>query len=133
MTYFLDTNIFIYAYSDVLEKKKRSFELLGGSACITSIQVLNEFSNVCFNKLKFSAKNVSIALKEVMSYCDIVVVNEITILRAVSIKGHYGYSYYDSLILASALESDCSILYTEDLHHGQLIEDSLKIINPFVN
>jgi len=43
----------------------------------------------------------------------------------------YKYSYWDSLILASALENSCSILYSEDMQHGQVIEDSLKIINPF--
>ncbi|MDR3011854.1 MAG: PIN domain-containing protein [Chitinispirillales bacterium] len=133
MTYFLDTNIFIYAYSEVFKKKKRSFELLGGLTCITSIQVLGEFSNVCFKKLNFSVENVNTALKEAMSYCDVITVNEITILHAVFIKERYGYSYYDCLVIAAALESKCSILYTEDMQHGQIIENSLKIINPFID
>jgi predicted nucleic acid-binding protein len=40
-------------------------------------------------------------------------------------------SYWDSLIISSALESGCKILYTEDMHHNQIIEGKLKIINPF--
>ena len=41
--------------------------------------------------------------------------------------------YWDCLILASALEHNCGILYTEDLQNGQIIEKSLKIVNPFVS
>jgi len=45
----------------------------------------------------------------------------------------YFYSYFDSLMLSSALKSSCDIIYSEDMQHGQVIEKSLKIINPFVN
>jgi len=128
---FLDTNVFIYAYSDELDKKECSFKLLNELPCITSTQVLSELSNVCFKKLKFLDNAISNVIKEVMNFCDIFIVNETTIQRAIFIKGRYGYSYYDSLILASALESDCSILYSEDLQHGQVIDDLLKIVNPF--
>ncbi|MDR1812502.1 MAG: PIN domain-containing protein [Candidatus Fibromonas sp.] len=128
---FLDTNIFIYTYSEDLNKKERSLKLLNLS-CITSTQVLSELSNVCFKKLKFSDKEISTVIREVMDSCDIFIVNERTIQRAIFIKSRYGYSYYDSLILSSALESNCSNLYSEDLQHGQIVENSLKIVNPFV-
>jgi predicted nucleic acid-binding protein len=129
---FLDTNTFIYAYSDDSNKKNRSFELFGYSSCITSTQVLSELSNVCFKKLKFSDKVISNIIREVISFCDIFIVNYMTIQQAVLIKGRYGYTYYDSLILASAIESNCSILYSEDLQHGQIIENSLEIVNPYL-
>jgi predicted nucleic acid-binding protein len=128
---FLDTNVLVYAYSNILDKKLRSLELLNYSHCITSTQVLSELSNVCFNKLHYSDNVINGIVKEVMIFCDIAIVEEMTILHAISIKGRYGYSYYDSLILASALESECSVLYSEDLQHGQVIEGSLKIVNPF--
>ena len=54
-----------------------------------------------------------------------------TCYKAVDLRLRHKYSYWDSLIIASALENDCSILYTEDLQHEQVIEDKLKIINPF--
>jgi len=54
-----------------------------------------------------------------------------TIKQAWKIGNKYGYAYYDSLIIASALENDCTILYSEDLHHGQIIEERLSIMNPF--
>ena len=53
--------------------------------------------------------------------------------NAIKIKEEYKLQFYDSLIIATALENSCSILYSEDMQHGQIIENSLKIINPFEN
>jgi predicted nucleic acid-binding protein len=50
---------------------------------------------------------------------------------ALNLAERYQYSYFDSLILASALEAGCQILYSEDLQDGQRIENQLMIINPF--
>ena len=54
-----------------------------------------------------------------------------TIIQAFDIVKQYKYSYWDSLIIASALENNCSILFSEDMQHNQLIANKLKIINPF--
>jgi len=54
-----------------------------------------------------------------------------TIKKANTIKYKYGYSFYDSLFIASALEAGCTILYSEDLQDGQVIEKTLTIVNPF--
>jgi len=54
-----------------------------------------------------------------------------TILSAAHIANRYGFSFYDSLIIAAALETGCSVLYSEDLNNGQIIEKKLKIVNPF--
>jgi predicted nucleic acid-binding protein len=63
---------------------------------------------------------------------NIFTINKRTTEIALDIMNRYKYSYYDSLILSAALGSDCSILYSEDMQHEQVIEKSLKIINPFV-
>ena len=55
-----------------------------------------------------------------------------TSLHAVQLTRRYGYSYYDSLIEASALEAQCSILVSEDMQNGMLIDDRLRIVNPFL-
>lgn len=44
-----------------------------------------------------------------------------------------GYSHYDSQIIAAALACDCAVLYSEDMQHGQLIDGTLTIVNPFVS
>jgi len=50
---------------------------------------------------------------------------------ALDIAERYGYSFYDSMILAAAINAGCSLVYTEDLQSGQHIKDSLLIVNPF--
>ena len=69
--------------------------------------------------------------KEIITKCNIIslqVVNE-----TVKIAAQYGFSFWDSMMVASALNNHCSILYSEDLQHSQIIEDRLQIINPFNN
>jgi predicted nucleic acid-binding protein len=48
------------------------------------------------------------------------------------LRAKYNISFWDSLIVASAIENKCTILYTEDLHHSQLIAGRLRILNPFI-
>jgi len=55
-----------------------------------------------------------------------------TVKRAFYIKEKYLYSWWDSLILASALENNCEMVYSEDMQHNQIIENTLKIVNPFL-
>ncbi len=56
-----------------------------------------------------------------------------TSLRALRIANVYRLAWYDSLIVASTLENECSLLISEDLRHKQVIEKTLTIINPFKN
>jgi len=56
-----------------------------------------------------------------------------TLDQTIKISARYGFTFWDSMILASALENNCSVLYSEDMHHNQIIEGSLQIINPFEN
>ena len=73
-------------------------------------------------------ENVALELDNILS---IVSFSLTTQIRAIKIKEEYKLQFYDSLIIATALENNCNILYSEDMHHGQIIENSLKIINPF--
>ena len=57
---------------------------------------------------------------------------QITIIKACEIAERYRFSFYDSMIITAALESNCEILYSEDMQHNQTIDDTLKIINPFL-
>ncbi len=55
-----------------------------------------------------------------------------TMRGGLGLAQRYGFSHYDSLIVATALQADCTVLYSEDLQHGQLIGGKLEIINPFL-
>jgi len=68
----------------------------------------------------------------IMNYCSITIISNDTIDSALNLSFKYKYSYYDSLILSSALENSCKIIYSEDFQDNQLIENKLKIINPFI-
>ncbi|MEW6378082.1 MAG: PIN domain-containing protein [bacterium] len=130
---FIDTNVLIYLYSeDETEKRQVAENLVDNSPPIISIQVLNEISNVMVKKLKLAPKAISRVIEELSRHCMVREITVDTIQSALKIAEKYRYSYYDSLIVASALEDQCKILYSEDMQSGQYIEDQLRITNPFL-
>jgi len=130
---FLDTNIFVYSNSgsDPL-KKERSIDLYEQYACYSSTQAINEFCNVCVKKWKAKKPDIEKSVHEIMDICQIGMVSLYTVFEALRLQSRYGYSYYDSLMLASALEYGCEYFISEDLSSGQVIEKRLTIINPFL-
>ena len=130
---FLDSNILVYL-SGGAGKKLDTIEklLLTETSKIISAQVLNEFCNVSLRKLKKTPDEVIFKVNHFLKFFELFPANSDTIHKALQLKKKYNYSYYDSLILASSLESKCTILYSEDLHNGQLIDGKLTIINPFI-
>ncbi len=128
---FLDSNILLYAIGNDKYKKSLSIELIKKTPVIM-VQVLNEISNIMIRKLKLSYQDIHRIIDFIIRKCIIKSIDIITIRKALNISEKYKYSYYDSLIISSALENNCNILYTEDMHHGQNIENILKIINPFL-
>lgn len=67
-----------------------------------------------------------------MSCCTVVTISDILQIKAIDLHFRYQFSFYDSLIVAAALEADCTVLYSEDMQHGFVVDNSLQIINPFV-
>jgi len=130
---FLDTNIIIYLYSvDEDDKRDISRKFVNSTDCITSIQAMNEAGNVWFGKYSLGKIEIARYLDEIEAVCDeIMLVRRKTINLAMDIKDRYGHSFYDSLMLASAIEANCTIILTEDMQDGQVIDDTLKIMNPF--
>jgi len=129
---FIDTNVLIYAYSeDEPDKRQRVIDCVRSGEAWISTQVLNETINVLKRKFSLSYSQIREAVQELSEGFPIVLVSVNTIEMALNLAERYQYSYFDSLILASALEARCQILYSEDLHDGQRIENQLTIINPF--
>lgn len=131
---FLDTNIFIYLYSETeTEKRDTAYRVFDTYHCITSLQVMNEASNVWLRKYGWSRAKICRHLDNIELLCDeILSIGRDTINTALALQELYGYSYYDCLMLAFALASDSSSILTEDMRDGQVINRSLKVINPFV-
>jgi predicted nucleic acid-binding protein len=131
---FVDTNILIYLYSGTDEqKRRRAYLMLNQYDCQISTQVLNEFSNVCIRKWKSPMENIRRSIDKICSYCDISYIDESTIAYALEVHEKYKYSYYDSLIIASAFERDCQYLFSEDMSDGQILGGRLTIRNIFAH
>ena len=129
---FVDTNVIVYLYSQADElKRNRAHSVMKLYDCQISTQVLNEFSHVCTKKWRFTKEKTQNLIKQICLYCDVAYIYEDTIGKALAIHEKYRYSYYDSLIIASALEHDCQYLLTEDMADGQVIEGQLTIQNIF--
>jgi predicted nucleic acid-binding protein len=134
---FVDTNIFLYAaLEDDFRQDKRTgaVNLLKGltdKIVHVNTQVLNEFYSVM---LRHGASDEAIhdRLNAIIGETKVAVITVKTVKRCWDMRIKYQYNYWDCLILASALERNCGILYTEYLQNGQTIEKSLKIVNPFI-
>jgi predicted nucleic acid-binding protein len=128
---FFDTNILVYPFSQSAAKTAVARNLLGGGG-VVSIQILNEFAAVMRTKLKLDLPRVRRQIEDVMNNCpDPRPLTPETHRAGMRLCERYGFSIYDGTMIASALEANCTILYTEDLHHGQLI-NGLRIENPFL-
>ena len=104
--------------------------LTGALPIVVSTQVLNEFAVVLLRN-RFSDADVQSRVESIIVDCSVPLTTVDTIRLAWEIKKRHLLSYWDSLIVSSALRSGCQTLYTEDLSDGMLINDSLRIINPF--
>jgi len=129
---FIDTNILIYAYSETeREKKERVLSLLENEITCLSTQVINEFIWVMHGKFNVDIKSLKLITDNLFEMYQVSLIKNSTIAKAIDIVLQYKLSYWDSLIVASSVESNCGILYTEDLQHGQVINGSLSVLNPF--
>jgi len=133
---FIDTNIFVYAKL-VTEQDKTKYlqakNFLGSlqSSVVVSTQVLSEFASVLI-KHRILDNDIQVAINAIAENSAVSPVSFNTLLEAWKIKTRYQFSYWDSLIVASALENQCTTLFTEDLQHNQVIEVTLCIKNPFL-
>ena len=138
---FIDTNILVYAYLDADNpdshdkhlKAADCLQTLSSTCKITlSTQVLSEYYSALL-KHKISDTDIQESIHQLIKAVEVASVSLNTALTSFQIKNRYQYSYWDSLIIASALENGCTQLISEDLQNGQIIESTLTIGNPFVS
>ena len=129
---FVDSNIWLYAFMESTSSKKQiANHLILNKNVIISTQVVNEISVNLLKKANYTDHDILTFLKNIQDKYFISVLNFNTLLKGTKVRLQYKLSFWDSLIVASALENKCSILYTEDLQTGMIIENTLTIINPF--
>jgi predicted nucleic acid-binding protein len=130
---FLDSNIIIYTYSNSeLEKQKQSRLIFEQYDNVNiSNQVINEVTNILFKKFKLESTQVETTVLQINDITTIFNFTLETQIKAIRLKKDYNLQFYDALIIATALENNCNILYSEDMQDSIVIDNKLKIINPF--
>ncbi len=129
---FFDTNVLLYLLSANNSKANRAEAIIAAGGVI-SVQVLNEFASVASRKLKMPYPEIRETLEIIRAVCSIEAITIETHELGLDIAERFGFSLYDSMIVSAALRSDCTLLYSEDMQHGQKIDDQLLISNPFLN
>ena len=128
---FFDTNILLYVLSSDESKADRAEEVIAHGG-IVSVQVLNEFANVAIRKLGMTWVEVHDFLSHFRAVCSVIPNTVEVHERGLLLAERYGFSVYDSMMLASALLGNCTVLYSEDMQNGRRIDGQLTLRNPFV-
>lgn len=138
---FIDTNVWVYALLEAKNddgKQLAALKLLRNLPTTVSVmvsaQVVNEFHWTLARKYRLADDVVhDKAINGIVAFASTVLPLELdTYLEASGVRKRYNLSFWDSLIVASALQAGCATLYTEDLNHGMIIDKRLHVINPFL-
>ncbi|MGI2903597.1 PIN domain-containing protein [Tolypothrix sp. VBCCA 56010] len=136
---FIDTNIWLYRLFDnkkmeVAEieiKRNIAISITEGEGIIISTQVVNEISSNLLKKAAFNEVQIKAVIQSLYRRCTVIEFN-LTILESASdIRSRYNLSFWDGLIVASALVAEASVLYSEDMQDGLIVTGQLEIVNPF--
>ena len=131
---FVDSNVWLYAVIEDAKSatKSATARALVAERRIVSTQVVNEVCVNLLRKAKRSEEEIRRVVQAFYSQHRVVPLDELTMLAAFELREAYSLSYWDSLIVATALEADATLLYSEDMHHDLWINARLRIVNPFV-
>jgi predicted nucleic acid-binding protein len=127
---FFDTNVLVYLASGDATKADRAEAAMAEGGSI-SLQVLNELTNVARRKMRMSWDETHAFLNVLRG---LLTVHSLTIEAhetGLGLAERYGLSTYDAMIAASAIHAGCDTLYSEDMQHGLMLDQSLRILNPF--
>ena len=134
---FVDSNIWIYAVTQSGSippnpRHEAAKVLIRTIQPYISVQVINEVSYNLVKKFKFTESDIQTLVKSFYrTYTVCPMMDEVLLLEASSIRQRYNISFWDSMLVSTAIQSQCSIFYTEDMRHGLIVNDVLTIVNPF--
>ena len=128
----LDTNILIYSHDKSDICKRNIARTLLDLSPVISTQTVSEYINVLKRKIAIPKDELIDLCMRNLEDCIIHHINISTLKIAKHIIQSYDLQIFDSIIAASAVEANCEILYSEDMHHGLVIDERLKILNPYL-
>lgn len=133
--YFLDTNIWLYAFLETeagTSKQQIARSLIDREGVAVSTQVINE---VCVNLIKkglLDEAEIQQLVQDFYEGCQVIELSRQILMNASELRQRYNFSFWDSLIIACALEASIDTLYSEDMQNGLIVSECLRIVNPFV-
>jgi predicted nucleic acid-binding protein len=133
---FVDSNLWLYSLipdptqADDQRKRDQAIALISQFTPIVSTQVINEVCSVLQRKAKFQESQIRQLLQAFSDRSTIVELTSNTLIQASDLRLKYGFSFWDGLIVASAIAANATILYSEDMQDGLLIEKQMRIVNP---
>ena len=129
-TSFFDTNVLVYIASGDTEKADRAEAAIEAGGAI-SVQVLNELANVARRKMRMSWADTHALLSTLRS---LLTVHPLTLEAhntGLALAERYSFSIYDAMIASSALHAGCDTLWSQDMQHGMVLQEGLRIVDPF--
>lgn len=136
---FVDTNIWLYRLFDDQRieakererKRKIAIYITDKSQIAIGTQVINELSVNLIKKAKFNENEIKAVIQSLYTRCQVLQF-DLTILESASdVRNQYNLSFWDSIIVATALAANVDILYSEDMQDGLIVDRQLSIVNPF--
>ena len=132
---FVDTNIWLYALVPDIDDPKHVVAadlVLGLTRPLINSQVIREASSNLLKKTDIAEARLRAIIQDWYRDCEIHPSNVAQHVLASQLRERFAFSYWDSLIVAAALDAGCDLLFSEDMQHGQNIDGRLTITNPFV-
>ncbi len=127
---FIDTNVLVHVASGDPVKAEQAEKLIADGGTI-SVQVLNELANVARRKMRLSWTDTHALLSTIRALLPVQPITVGIHETGLELAERYGLSIYDAMIAASALHAECDTLWSEDIQDGVVIQDRLRIANPF--
>ncbi len=130
---FIDSNIWLYALIDAGDshRRQRAVSLIESDNLVVTTQVINE---VCVNLIRKAGMAESAVPGLIESFfrrCTVVTLDRRLMTDASRLRQEFGFSFWDGLIVAGALHEGCNRLFSEDMHHGLVVDGKLTVENPF--
>ena len=128
---FFDTNVLAYlASTDAVKADQAEAAVASGGSI--SVQVLNELANVARRRMGMSWSELRAFLAAIRAVLTVHPLTIETHEAGLALSERYGFSVYDSMIVAAAIEAGCDTLWSEDMQHGMRLAEGLRIVSPFV-
>jgi len=133
-TYFIDTNIWLYSFiqGQNSEKNKIAKTIVKENEIVISTQIVNEICVNLIKKVGFSEIEIQNLTSSLYRKYTVFELSQDILLNASKIRTNHSFSFWDSIVAASALDCDADYLISEDMQDGFLLESRLKIMNPFI-